>query len=225
MAANSLRFREDERVVPAHTARRPGRRRGGQPPAARAGGLHTEGRGGHLRLAPARPSRPAQARTDRPGGDGRGGRARAAAPDHPAARAVGANRARQGVRAADVPAGGSQGDGLLPVADGRRSDHDPRRAGVRLVPRPAGQPLPDQLEVSRRAATAVRLAARARVPDEGRVLVRPRSRRARAALPRDVRRVLPGVRAVWADLPRGRGAVGRDGRLGQPRVHGGRRRR
>ena len=115
--------------------------------------------------------------------------------------------------------------GVLPVADGRGGGDEHRRPGVRLVPRPAAQPVPDQLEVPRRAAAAVRAAARPRVPDEGRVLVRPRSRRAPRELPADVRRVPPRVRALRAHVPRGRGRVGRDGRLREPRVHGGRRRR
>ena len=42
-------------------------------------------------------------------------------------------------------------------------------------------------------------------------------------LPADVRRVPPRVRAVRAHVPAGRGAVGRDGRRREPRVHGGRR--
>ena len=45
----------------------------------------------------------------------------------------------------------------------------------------------------------------------------------RASYRADVRRVPPRVRAVRADVPRGRGRVGRDGRFGEPRVHGGRR--
>ena len=68
---------------------------------------------------------------------------------------------------------------LSPTAEEVVTTH--RRAGVRLVPRPAGEPVPDQLEVPRRAAAALRAAARPRVPDEGRVLVRPRPRRAAAS--------------------------------------------
>ena len=87
-----------------------------------------------------------------------------------------------------------QGDRLLPLADGRGGGHQHRRPGVRLVPRPAGEPVPDQLEVPRRAAAALRPAARPRVPDEGRVLLRRRPRRPARELPADVRRVPPRVR-------------------------------
>ena len=51
------------------------------------------------------------------------------------------------------------------------------------------------------------------------------SRRAPHELPADVRRVPPRVRALRVHVPRGRGRVGRDGRLREPRVHGRRRRR
>ena len=91
------------------------------------------------------------------------------------------------------------------------------------LPRPAGEPVPDQLEVPRRAPAPLRAAARPRVPDEGRVLVRRRRRGAARELPADVRRVPPRVRAVRAHVPPGRGAVGRDGRRREPRVHGRRR--
>ena len=67
--------------------------------------------------------------------------------------------------------------GVLPLADGRGGRHHAGRPGVRLLPRPAGEPLPDQLEVPRRDPAPLRPAARPRVPDEGRVLLRPRRRR------------------------------------------------
>ncbi len=70
-----------------------------------------------------------------------------------------------------------QGHGVLPLADRRGGRDDARRAGVRLLPRPAGEPVPDQLEVPRRAPSPLRAAPQPRVPDEGRVLVRPRRRR------------------------------------------------
>ena len=41
---------------------------------------------------------------------------------------------------------------LLPLADGGGDGHEHRRPGVRLLPRPPAEPVPDQLEVPRRAA-------------------------------------------------------------------------
>ena len=81
-------------------------------------------------------------------------------PDPPADRAVGAARAQRGVRPDDVPGPGPQGEPVRDGADGRGGRHDPRGRRVLELPRPAGEPLPDQLEVPRRAAAAVRAAAR-----------------------------------------------------------------
>ena len=102
-----------------------------------------------------------QGRADRARGDGRGRRAGGAAPDPPAARAVAAHRPRRGVRPADVPPRGPQGDRVLPLAD-RRGGRSRRssRGEYSSVPRPAGEPLPDQLEVPRRAAAPLRAPAR-----------------------------------------------------------------
>ena len=46
------------------------------------------------------------------------------------------------------------------------------------LPRPAGEPVPDQLEVPRRAPAPLRAAPRPRVPDEGRLLLRRSTSRA-----------------------------------------------
>ena len=61
------------------------------------------------------------------------------------------------------------------------------RAYVRSLQGPAAEPLPHPVEVPRRAAAALRRHARARVPDEGRLFLRPgRGRRAQGLQP-DVR--------------------------------------
>ena len=107
----------------------------------------------------------------------------------------------------------------------------PRRSITTLVarrvlelPRPAGEPLPDQLEVPRRAAPALRPAARPRVPDEGRVLVRRRRRRpAAAATTRCTTRTAACSTRCGLTFRPVEGAVGRDRRRRRPRVHGGRR--
>ena len=92
------------------------------------------------------------------------------------------------------------------------------------LPRPAGEPVPGRVEVPRRVPSPVRAAARARVPDEGRVLVRPRRGRHAGVLPSHVR----GVRArssIGCGLDYGdrRGGPRADRRRRQPRVHGARR--
>ena len=125
----------------------------------------------------------AQGRADRARGDGPRRCAGDRAADPAAARTVATLRSRRGVRAAHVPAARPQGDRLLPVADRRGGRDDDRRAGVHVVPRPPGEPVPDQLEVPRRAAPALRPAPQPRVPDEGRVLVRRRPRRPARELP------------------------------------------
>ena len=54
------------------------------------------------------------------------------------------------------------------------------RAYVRLLQGPAAQPLSHPVEVPRRGAAALRRDARPRIPDEGRLFLRPRLRRARS---------------------------------------------
>ena len=146
------------------------------------------------------------------------------AADRAAARAVGAHRPRRGLRRPDVPPAPTARTPaycLSPTAEEVVTTLVAQEYGS--LPRPAGEPLPDQLEVPRRDPAPLRAAARPRVPDEGRVLLRPRRRRPARELPAHVRRVPPGLRAVRAHVPAGRGAVGRDGRRREPRVHGGRR--
>src|SRR2546425_1274838 len=69
---------------------------------------------------------------------------------------------------------------------------------------------------------ALRRHARARVHDEGCVLVRRRLRRAEEELPGDVRRVHAHLHAPRARIPRGRRRPGRDRRHRLARVPGDR---
>ncbi len=224
-ATGSLGGHADEHSLLAHAARRPRRCRGREPPVARPGGVHPPGQRRDLLVAPLGSPGATQRRADRPGGDGRGRRPGGPAPDRPAARALGAERPRHRVRTPDVQAPRPQGDRLLPLADGGGVGHQHRRSGVRLLSRPAAEPLPDQLEVPRRAAAPLRAPARPRVPHEGRVLLRPRPRRSAGELPAHVRRLRAGVLPLRPDVSRGRSRIGRDGRVREPRVHGRRRRR
>ena len=91
---------------------------------------------------------------------------------------------------------------------------------VRQLPRPAGEPVPVQLEVPRRAPAPLRAPAQPRVPHEGRLLLRRRHRRAEGQLQADVRRLPPRLRALRPVVPPGGGPGRRDRRRREPRVHG-----
>ena len=102
----SLCGHADVATVPAHAARRPGRRRHRQPPAAAAGRLHPPGGQRHLRLAArsAGGSWPASSAIVREEMDATGAQ-EVILPDRAAARALGAQRAAtQTYGPADVPA-------------------------------------------------------------------------------------------------------------------------
>ena len=73
--------------------------------------------------------------------------------------------------------------------DARGSDHRHRAARAQELPPAAGQFLPDPDQVPRRDPAALRRDARARIHDEGRLLVPPRRGLARGGLPGDVPRL------------------------------------
>ena len=132
-------------------------------------------------MAAARPAGARAGRADRPRGDGRGRRAGDAAADRPAPRAVGATGRdpAYGPLMFRLEDRKETGFCLSPTAEEViTSIVGGEYSSYRDLP---GEPLPDQLEVPRRAAPALRPAARARVPHEGRVLLPRRRRRAAAA--------------------------------------------
>ena len=73
------------------------------------------------------------------------------------------------------------------------------RASRALLQGPAAEPLPHPVEVPRRGAAALRRDALARVPDEGRLFVRPRRGRRAALLQPDVRGLSAHLRAARPD--------------------------
>ena len=171
-------------ALPADPARRAGRRRGGQPQAARARRLHPPGQRGPLDVPAARLARPPEGRADHPRGDGRDRRAGDARARADAGRALGGNRPRQDPGA--LPAPGPHRPRLRPAADARGDVHLPREGAPELPAAAAVLvPLPDQ--GPRRAAPARRPAPRARVHHEGLLLVRPRRGRARRRASRRTR--------------------------------------
>ena len=94
------------------------------------------------------------------------------------------------------------------------------RAYVALLPRPAAQPLPHPVEVPGRGAPALRRDARPRVPDEGRLLLRPRPRGRAGELPAHVRGLSPHLRAHGAEGDPDAGRHRADRRRHEPRVRG-----
>ena len=82
-------------TLSADPARRAGRRRGGQPQAARARRLHPPGQRGPLDVPAARLAGPPQGRADHPRGDGRDRRAGVVRAGADADRALGGDRPRQ----------------------------------------------------------------------------------------------------------------------------------
>ena len=188
-----------------------------------ARGVHPARRRRHLRLSAARLPRAPEGRGHRPRGDGPRRRAR-----DPDARAA-PGRLLQGDgplgplrRRAPAPAR-PQGRRLPPRADARRDRHRHRAPRDQELARSAEDALPGAGEVPRRAAASRRAAARARVRDEGRVLVRRR----REGRGRELRDDAPGVRADLrphgAHVPHGAGRLGRHRRLDERRVPGARR--
>ena len=112
----------------------------------------------------------------------------------------------------------------LPVrADARGADHRHRAQGHPQLPPAAGQPLPDPGQVPRRDPPALRRHARPRVPDEGRVLVRRRPRRADALVPAMYDAYARIFTRLGLQVPRRRGRHRRDRRLRLARVPGARR--
>ena len=84
------------------------------------------------------------------------------------------------------------------------------------LPRPAAQPLPHPVEVPRRGPPPLRRHARPRIPDEGRLFLRPRLCRRAEILPADVRRLSAHLRADGAEGDPDAGRYRADRRQSQP---------
>ena len=178
----------DLRLLPADPARGSGRRGVGLAPPARPGGARAPARRRALDLAARRPPRPYEGRGDPPRGDERDGRARAADARVAARRALAAHRPLRHRRA--LQARRPQGRPARAGDDSRGEPDLPRRARGALLPRPAVAALPHPDQGAGRAAPPRRRAPHPRVPDEGRILVRPRRRGPR----RELRAVSQGLR-------------------------------
>ncbi len=97
------------------------------------------------------------------------------------------------------------------------------RQNIKILPRLAKEPLPHPMEIPRRGAAAVRRHARARVPDEGRLFLRSRSRRRAAFLQQDVPGLSSHLRAHGAEIDPDARRHRPDRRRSVPRIHRPRR--
>ena len=160
-----------------------------------------------------------------PRGNEPGGRAGGLPAGGHSRRAVARVGALGPVRRAAPALQGPQGRGLRHRPDARRSH---RRSGARRraqLPAAAAQPVPDPVQVSRRAARAGGPHARPRVHHEGRLFVPRHRRRREARVPEHVRRVHAHLPALRVGVPRGRGRHRRHRRLAFARVPGADRNR
>ena len=103
-----------------------------------------------------------------------------------------------------------------PTNEEQVTDDRPRRD--QELPRPAEEPLSHPVEVPRRGAAALWRDARPRIPDEGRLQLRPRRGRGQALLQQDVRRLSAHLRADGAEGDPDARRYRPDRRRPQPRV-------
>ena len=213
-------------LLPADPARDPEGGGDRLPPADAARRHDAAGGGRHLCLPAARAAGVAEDRADRARGAEPLGRHRAVDADHPVGGPVARERALRGLRQGDAAHQGPPRARHALRPDQRGDDHRDLPRLCALLQGPAAQPLSHPVEVPRRGAAALRPHARPRVPDEGRLFVRPRLCRRDARLQQDVRRLSAHLRAHGAEGdPDGR-RYRADRRQPQPRIHhpGGHRR-
>ena len=219
------RAAQDVDAFPPDAPRRPGRRRGRQPPPAGPGRLHPAGRARRVHVAAAGLPGVPQRRARHPRGDGRDGRAGGALPGAAAPRALRGDRPLDRVRPEPLPPEGPARQRLPARPHARGDVHAPGEGPLRLLQGPAGLALPDPDQVPGRGAAAGRAVPRPRVHHEGQLLLRRRRRRPRPVLrgaPRGLHQDLRPARPRLRDRV---GDVGRDGWLqerGVPAPHGDR---
>ena len=164
-----------ERLLSLHHARGSGRRRGGEPSPDGARRHAAQAGGRDLRLRAARAAHAGEARGDRALRDEQGRRRRAPDAGDPAVVAVGRvgplGALRQGAAAHQGPPRAR----VLLRADARGGGDRPGARRRAQLPPASVHALPDPDQVPRRDPAALRPDARARVHDEGRLLV-PRRR-------------------------------------------------
>ena len=153
-------------------------------------GLHQAPRRRHLQLHADGPARDPQGRGHRARGDEPRRRGRTADAGRAAGRAVAGVRALPGLWARAAAREGPARPRLRDPADQRRGHHRHRAPGTAQLQAAAEELLSHPDQVPRRAPAALRPDARARVHDEGRLLLRPRPGRGATQLRADVRGLL-----------------------------------
>ena len=176
------RFHAPFPVLPAQSARDPEGGGDRLPPADAARRHDPPGGGRDLCLPAARPAGADQGLPDRARGAGPLRRHRAFDADHPVRRSLARKRPLRGLWQGDAAHQGPPRARHALRPDQRGNDHGDLPHLRALVQGSAAQPLPHPMEVPRRGAAALRPDARARIPDEGRLLVRRRFRRRQARL-------------------------------------------
>ena len=194
----SRMVRRQIRAVPPDAARRSRGRRRDLAQAPRPRRDDPPGQRRAVELPPGRLARAREDRPDHPRGDGRDRRPGDVDAGDRARRAVGEDGPLRGPRALQA-----RRPRRSPVRalDDARGDGDVPLLRARLLPRPAEDALPLPDEGPRRAAPARRPASRARVRDEGRVLVRPRRGRASTSASRSTPARTSGSSSAAASRP------------------------
>ena len=163
----------------------------------RAGMMRQEAAGIYA-LPAARPARAEQDLPHRARGAEPLRRHRVADADHPVGRSVARKRPLRGLRQGDAAHQGPPRARHALRPDQRGNDHRDLPRLCALLQGSAAQSLSHPVEVPRRGAAALRPDARARIPDEGRLFLRPRPGRRPARLQPDVRRLSAHLRAASA---------------------------
>ena len=153
---------------------------------------------GQLLLAAARQARARQGLPHRARGAGPRRRARNPDADHPVGRPVARERPLRRLRQGDAAHQGPAGPRHALRSDQRGDGDRDLPLLCEVVQGPAAQPLPHPVEVPRRGAAALRRHAQPRVPDEGRLFLRPRLRGRQGGLQPHVRRPTCAPSRAWA---------------------------
>jgi len=201
-------------VPPPHQQGNPRRGRNRQPQADAQGRHDPQARRRPVHLVAAGPARAAQGRARRARGDERRRRHRSADAGRAAEGAVGGDRPLGEVRRPVAEDEGPQGRLVLLRPHARGSHHRLRAQRAVQLQAAAGQFLPDPDQVPRRDPPAFRRDARARVPDEGQLLLPRRPGRPGSRIQEHVRHLRPHLHAPGAEVPRGVGRQRRDRRRG-----------
>ncbi len=205
-------------VLPAGPEGDAGRGADREPPADAARRHDPAGERGDLFLAAARLQGAAPARADRARGAG-ARRAHPAADADPAVgRPVARERALRRLRRRDAAHQGPPRARPALRADQRGADHRHLPLGGRQLQGAAAHALPHPVEVPRRGPPALRRDARPRVPDEGRLQLRPDEGRRAARLQPAHGQLHPHLRAHGAEGDPDARGLGPDRRRQHPRV-------